>query len=174
MVGALGGTGLERLRHLRGDTEEMIECLARLVSVESPSADPKATRLCAALLTDLSSALLGREPEHLQIKGRTHLRWRFGIRSHVLLLGHFDTVWPVGTLEGWPFSSDSEVAPADVASSVSTWRREERAVIEQARRLLDELTDAGIDFREVTDVVLERDGVEGSRSRSRSSCRALK
>jgi glutamate carboxypeptidase len=36
-----------------------------------------------------------------------HLVWRFG-RPRVLLLGHYDTVWPVGTLARWPFEVDGD------------------------------------------------------------------
>jgi glutamate carboxypeptidase len=32
-----------------------------------------------------------------------HLRWRFGATQHVLVVGHLDTVWPIGTLARWPF-----------------------------------------------------------------------
>jgi glutamate carboxypeptidase len=32
-----------------------------------------------------------------------HLRWRFGDAPRVLLVGHLDTVWPLGTLDRWPF-----------------------------------------------------------------------
>ncbi|MFD0891785.1 M20/M25/M40 family metallo-hydrolase, partial [Streptosporangium algeriense] len=44
----------------------------------------------------------GAEPERVVVDGRTHLRWRFG-RPRVLLLGHHDTVWPLGSLDRLPF-----------------------------------------------------------------------
>ena len=37
------------------------------------------------------------------VDGRTHLRWRFGPQPRVLLVGHLDTVWPLGTVARWPF-----------------------------------------------------------------------
>jgi glutamate carboxypeptidase len=37
------------------------------------------------------------------MEGRVHLRWRFGVPTRVLLIGHLDTVWPIGTLARWPF-----------------------------------------------------------------------
>ena len=37
------------------------------------------------------------------VEGRVHLRWRFGAPTRVLLIGHLDTVWPIGTLARWPF-----------------------------------------------------------------------
>lgn len=93
----------ERLQALRASTAEMVESLRRLVHAESPSADAQASALCAEVVADLAAGLLGSGPEHLDEGGRQHLRWRFGSRPRVLLLGHFDTVWPKGTVDRWPF-----------------------------------------------------------------------
>jgi glutamate carboxypeptidase len=41
--------------------------------------------------------------------GRPHLRWRWGI-PRVLLLGHFDTVWPLGSTTARPFAVEGGVA----------------------------------------------------------------
>ena len=32
---------------------------------------------------------------------------RLGAGATVLVLGHSDTVWPVGTVESWPFRADA-------------------------------------------------------------------
>ncbi|MFN2537438.1 MAG: M20/M25/M40 family metallo-hydrolase, partial [Mycobacteriales bacterium] len=45
----------------------------------------------------------------IEIDGLTHLRWTFGT-PRVLVLGHLDTVWPLGTLDRWPFRVDGDVA----------------------------------------------------------------
>ena len=45
----------------------------------------------------------------LEVDGRAHLRWRFGAIGRVLLVGHLDTVWPLGTLARWPFREDDGV-----------------------------------------------------------------
>lgn len=104
------GLPRERLPRLRRESKEMIDCLERLVSAESPSEDAEATASCGALLAELSAPFVGADPEFLRIDGRTHLRWRFGHESKALLLGHFDTVWPVGTLQRWPFAVGEEIA----------------------------------------------------------------
>jgi glutamate carboxypeptidase len=52
----------------------------------------------------LAAELLGSPGERVQVDGRVHLRWRFGGSPRVLLIGHLDTVWPLGTLARWPFS----------------------------------------------------------------------
>lgn len=81
----------------------LLDELAALVSCESPSDDPAATAACAGVAAQIGTALLGQPPEQLDSGGRTHLRWRFSSRCRVLLLGHLDTVWPLGTLARWPF-----------------------------------------------------------------------
>jgi glutamate carboxypeptidase len=83
---------------------EMVGALEALVGAESPSADPQACESCASIADDLAFRVLGRPAERVIVDGRTHLRWRFGGRTRVLLVGHLDTVWPTGTLARWPFS----------------------------------------------------------------------
>ncbi|UMG93224.1 M20/M25/M40 family metallo-hydrolase [Nocardioides sp. TF02-7] len=85
----------------------MLEDLRVLVECESPSADRAAVARSAEVLARLGTERLGVEPELLVVDGWTHLRWRLGPQHsgrRVLLLGHHDTVWPLGTLERIPFS----------------------------------------------------------------------
>jgi glutamate carboxypeptidase len=88
----------------------MVRQLADLVSAESPSGDAWAIAHCADLLAAMGTELLGVEPERRVVDDQTHLLWRFGPRVDVLLLGHLDTVWPLGTLAEWPFSTDGDIA----------------------------------------------------------------
>jgi glutamate carboxypeptidase len=81
---------------------EMLDALRALVEAESPTADPTACAACADVADGLASRLLGCPAERVHVDGRVHLRWRFG-DPRVLLVGHLDTVWPVGTLARWPF-----------------------------------------------------------------------
>jgi glutamate carboxypeptidase len=82
----------------------------RLIRHESPSDDRTAIEASAALLTEVVSsrfaaAGVGAEAECLVIDGCPHVRWRLGSGPRrVLILGHHDTVWPVGALEKHPFS----------------------------------------------------------------------
>ena len=103
-------TGHPALVQLLSSAEdEMVAELGALVRCESPSADRAATRRCAGLFSDLALPYLRAEPEWLVVDGVTHLRWRLGdprASARVLLLGHIDTVWPVGSLESHPFSVD--------------------------------------------------------------------
>jgi glutamate carboxypeptidase len=85
--------------------------LATLVGVESPSADTAATAACAEVVADLGVRLTGAAPDRVTLGGHTHLRWRFGTgRARVVLIGHLDTVWPLGTLARWPFTVEGDRA----------------------------------------------------------------
>jgi glutamate carboxypeptidase len=75
--------------------------IIRLVEVESPSEDLAAVARSADAVAVLGARLLGCMPERIVRDGRTHLLWNFG-RPRVLVLGHHDTVWPLGTLERLP------------------------------------------------------------------------
>jgi glutamate carboxypeptidase len=87
-----------------GEAATMLDALRALVEAESPSADPAACLACADVADRLATELLGVPAERVESGGRVHLRWRFGPRPRVLLIGHLDTVWPAGTLAGWPFA----------------------------------------------------------------------
>ncbi|MFD4675325.1 M20 family metallopeptidase [Lentzea sp. NPDC058450] len=83
---------------------DLLTDIERLVSCESPSHDLAAVARSAEVTAAVGAALLGAEPERIVLDGRTHLRWRLGSGPRkVLLLGHHDTVWPIGTLARIPF-----------------------------------------------------------------------
>src|ERR671928_2196843 len=81
----------------------MLADLEKLVLCESFSADHAAVARSAEVVGALGTALLGTEPETIAIDGVTHLRWIFGT-PRVLLVGHHDTVWPMGSLQDHPWS----------------------------------------------------------------------
>jgi glutamate carboxypeptidase len=84
--------------------------LAALVMCESPSRVPEAVEQCAALTAELGAGWLGKAPEVIRVDGHPHLLWSFGGPTKVLVLGHYDTVWPLGTTERWPFAVDGDRA----------------------------------------------------------------
>lgn len=90
----------------------MLEHLEALVNVESGSTDIDGIRECASVIEKLAHELTGRSVETVEAEdGRVHLVWRFGgtaSPTRVLLVGHFDTVWPRGTLARWPFAVNSD------------------------------------------------------------------
>lgn len=90
----------------RREDHEILSCLEELVSYESPSSDkPALDRLGARIAERLRAAGGSVEPIPND-RGGDHLLSRF--HEHhpdrpALVLGHFDTVWPLGTLQRMPF-----------------------------------------------------------------------
>lgn len=87
--------------------DHMVASLQRLVEVESPSSDPAACTDCADVAVGIFAEWLGTPGQLLEHRGRPALRWGPAHPS-VLLLGHLDTVWPLGTLERLPWSVDGD------------------------------------------------------------------
>ncbi|MHB8465182.1 MAG: M20 family metallopeptidase [Acidimicrobiales bacterium] len=95
-----------RLEGLRGQTDAMVSALRSLVEAESPSASPDGLARCASTISSLFTSVLGRAP----VQDGAHLLWSGGASTRVVLLGHYDTVWPMGTLARWPFVVDGDKA----------------------------------------------------------------
>lgn len=97
---------LEYCERHAADTLETIETLARL---ESPSTDKAAVDRCGSALAGILREA-GAEVETIrQAERGNHLHARFGGAGRpVLLLGHFDTVWPVGALDRMPIRRDGD------------------------------------------------------------------
>ncbi|MGW0949417.1 M20/M25/M40 family metallo-hydrolase [Streptomyces sp. NPDC002623] len=87
----------------------MLDDLRELVLCESFSADHAAVARSAEAVAALGTRLLGTGPETIVVDGVTHLRWRFGA-PRVLLVGHHDTVWPMGSLQSHPWSLADGIA----------------------------------------------------------------
>jgi glutamate carboxypeptidase len=87
---------------------QLLDLIRKLVRAESPSGDKAAVDACAALVAEHANALGGRVTLHRQRAYGDVLEARFGLRSksgatgRILLLGHLDTVWPLGTLKTMP------------------------------------------------------------------------
>ncbi|UWZ34891.1 M20 family metallopeptidase [Dactylosporangium roseum] len=102
---------MSAMEKLRAAAPVMLEDLAELVGTESPSADVDAIARCADVVAELGRRCTGQAPERIVVADRPHLRWRFGSAPpRVVLIGHFDTVWPLGTLTRWPFAVDGDRA----------------------------------------------------------------
>src|SRR5918996_1687184 len=88
------------------DRAEMVEALRLLVEAESFSTDPEGLERCAGMIDDLCRSVLGTGTT----PAGTHQVWRRNGDRPVLLLCHFDTVWPPGTLAEFPFELEDGVA----------------------------------------------------------------
>jgi glutamate carboxypeptidase len=89
----------------RKKEKSLLELARRLVLAESPSNEKSAVDACAALAADRAKVLGGRIKLHKQSSFGNILEARFGPKGateRVLLLGHLDTVWPLGTLKSMP------------------------------------------------------------------------
>lgn len=87
------------------DLELFIHQFHQTVEMESPSSDKAALHRSARLFSALGAGLMGEPAELTVIDGFPHLVWRFGAGERkVVLIGHHDTVWPVGTLDDMPFT----------------------------------------------------------------------
>ncbi|QWZ07801.1 M20 family metallopeptidase [Nocardioides panacis] len=119
----------------------MVSMLDTLVSSESPSNDPALLAITADLVADLGENLLGQQAEWVTTSGPKALRWDLPeVRSEaapVVLLAHLDTVWPVGTLDRWPFSVTDDRATGPGAFDM-------KAGIVQAFFALAALAEAGL------------------------------
>ncbi|HWL41360.1 MAG TPA: M20 family metallopeptidase [Ilumatobacter sp.] len=86
----------------------LIDDLRRLVEVESPSHDVAALTASAEALAALILERTGRPAVLVDGPDGPHVHWSGGGAPGVLLLGHHDTVFPLGTLAARPFAVTAE------------------------------------------------------------------
>jgi glutamate carboxypeptidase len=93
----------------RGEEPWLLETLEALVRLESPSTSKPAVDRCGDEIARRLDALGGRVERLPQAERGDHIRAVFAGTDGapaVLLLGHFDTVWDVGTIERMPFRAE--------------------------------------------------------------------
>lgn len=87
----------------------IVQTIETLVRLESPSTDKAAVDRCGAILAGMLRAAGAEVAALAQRERGDHLVARIpGNGQPVMLLGHFDTVWPVGTLERMPCRRDGD------------------------------------------------------------------
>src|ERR1700744_5054580 len=83
------------------------DTLRELVQQESPSEDRQAVNAAMNVVENTAKELGAHSKRHRQNQFGDVLELRFGplrsVRKPVLLLGHLDTVWPIGTLAQMPW-----------------------------------------------------------------------
>jgi glutamate carboxypeptidase len=108
---------MDLIERMRGRLPRLLADIEELVTCESPSDDLVALARSTDLVADLGKSHLGVAPDRIDVGGRTHLRWQLGAFNPVvggavgrgdgparlLLIGHHDTVWPLGSLTTHPF-----------------------------------------------------------------------
>lgn len=87
----------------------LIGTIEALVALESPTDDKPAVDRCGLELARRLIDIGGRVTPITTTTAGNHVRAEFGDGARqVLLLGHFDTVWPVGQLQRMPLERDGD------------------------------------------------------------------
>lgn len=93
------------LRFCEARRDWLVETITQLARHESPSTDKTALDRCADLLATLCVEAGGRVTRLPRERAGDHLLVEFGCgERQLLVLGHYDTVWPVGQLERMPIA----------------------------------------------------------------------
>ncbi len=103
--GTLGETAISRRAYFEARLNEMVATIRELVELESPSDNKAAADRLAEAVGGKFSALGGRVHIHNTRDFGNHVQVDFADASGgkpVLLLGHYDTVYPLGTLASMP------------------------------------------------------------------------
>lgn len=83
----------------------LLDALRRLVEVETPTGDDEALHRGFELLADLVVERTGRRAHVGRERGVPFLHLAPLVSPSVLVVGHLDTVWPLGTLAEIPFAA---------------------------------------------------------------------
>ncbi|MFE6052074.1 M20 family metallopeptidase [Kitasatospora sp. NPDC056446] len=83
--------------------DAMLDDLRTLVGIESPSRDLDALRASAEAVAAMIESRLGGRAVLVESGAGPHVHWSGGGDPRVLVLGHHDTVFPLGTLARRPF-----------------------------------------------------------------------
>ena len=93
-------------RHFQQQQSAILDTIEQLVTLESPSDVKAAVDRVSTVLASRFGELGGKVTVHKAEKFGNHLQVDFPSRSdrpRILLLGHMDTVYPVGTISKMPF-----------------------------------------------------------------------
>ena len=139
------------LEYCRTHQPWMLELVETLVAIESPTDDKAAVDRCGATLADRLEQMGGVVQRVASTSAGDHLVARFGSGSRqVLLLGHFDTVWPIGQLARMPLIAEHGFLHGpgvlDMKAGIALGMLATRAVLE-----LGPLADVGITMLWTTD-----------------------
>jgi glutamate carboxypeptidase len=99
----------ERLRYFEANNDTLVQTIREFVEIESPSDDKPAADRIGAVLAQRFEFLGGCASVHRAEDFGNHIQIDFAGREEikpVLLLGHLDTVYPLGTLAKMPCHVD--------------------------------------------------------------------
>ena len=103
-------TASELREQMQARVPQMVEQLGEFVNLESPSLDVEHLQVSAKYLAGLFEKVTGRRAEIINGESGPHVHWKGGDNTKVLIVGHHDTVFPLGTTATRPFSVDGDIA----------------------------------------------------------------
>ncbi|MFM2181563.1 MAG: hypothetical protein RIR54_857 [Actinomycetota bacterium] len=94
---------------LDAQRDAMIVDLEKFVNVESPSLERECLERSAHFLADLMTRVLGKPPTIVDSERGPHVHWKGSNDTKVLIVGHHDTVFPLGTVARRSFSREGNI-----------------------------------------------------------------
>ncbi len=88
----------------------MLAQLERLVNTESPSLNNERLDESARVLAEIITEVTGKAPTIISTDRGPHVHWKGSEQTNVLLVGHHDTVFPLGEVAKRPYSRDGDIA----------------------------------------------------------------
>ncbi len=104
------GHGAELLSYFQQQQDAMLATLRDLVTQESPSYNKAAVDRLGSHIAGRFEGLGGKVTLHSRSDFGDHIEAQFSVnnsRKPILLLGHYDTVWDIGTLAEMPFKVEN-------------------------------------------------------------------
>jgi len=154
----------EILHHLYNKKSDLVSLLRRMTEAESPSDQPGSQheiREIIAVEFENLDFLVHRIPGHTS-GGMLHARptQRRAGRPSQLMLGHYDTVWPLGTLDDMPYEQVGDIVRGPGVYDM-------KGGIAQALLAVDALQHFGVETEAIPHIFLNSDEEIGSRESRR-------
>ena len=103
-------TSTELLEQMQSRVPQMVEHLRDFVNLESPSLDTNHLQRTANFVAELLEKVTGKAAQIIPSANGPHVHWKGSDDTKVLIVGHHDTVFPLGTTTTRPFSIDGDMA----------------------------------------------------------------
>ena len=94
---------------LAAQYDAMVADLERFVNIESPSLEHECLTRSAQFLADIMTRVLGSPPVLVASDRGPHVHWKGSDDTKVLIVGHHDTVFPLGTVARRPFTREGNI-----------------------------------------------------------------
>jgi glutamate carboxypeptidase len=154
----------EVLRHLQSQRNDLLSLLRRMTTAESPSNVPSAQYEIREVIAN-EFERLGYKVRRIPGRSSGGMLYarpanRHRTKAAQLLLGHYDTVWPLGTLDDMPFEVDGDTVRGPGVYDM-------KGGVAQALLALDTLRQFKVEPRVTPHVFLNSDEEIGSRESRR-------